>query len=66
MLANFAKGLGPNGSSTPPFLNPQQLLQPMNLVRNLTPRHPQNPLPPLEWAGFTVTEGFVVPTLKLG
>ena len=32
VLANFAKGLGPNGSSTPPFVNPLPV-QPINFIQ---------------------------------
>jgi len=60
VLANFAKGFGPAGSSTPPFLNPQQLLQPINFTQT-DPTHPLNSLPPLESAVFTVPQVFFAP-----
>ena len=46
VLANFAKGLGPTGSSTPPFGNPLTL-QPINFIQTNDPAAPQNSLPPL-------------------
>jgi VCBS repeat-containing protein len=45
VLANLAKGLGPNGSSTPPFTEPLPV-QPINFIQTDTPS-PQNSLPPL-------------------
>ncbi|MDR3465430.1 MAG: Ig-like domain-containing protein [Xanthobacteraceae bacterium] len=60
-LANYARGLGPGGSSTPPFLGPQQLLQPINFIQ-VDPTHSQNSLPPLELpAAFSVPELFPPP-----
>jgi VCBS repeat-containing protein len=45
VLANFAKGLGPNGSSTPPFVNPLPV-QPINFIQTDAPSV-QESLPPL-------------------
>src|SRR6266571_3336178 len=45
VLANFAKGLGPPGSSTPPFVNPLPV-QPINFMPTEAPTG-QNSLPPL-------------------
>src|SRR6266446_5758824 len=45
VLANFAKGLGPTGSSTPPFVNPLPV-QPINFMPTEAPTG-QNSLPPL-------------------
>jgi hypothetical protein len=59
-LANFAKGLGPNGSSTPPLPDLQQLLRPINFIQT-DAAHPQNSLLPLESAVFTVPAVFIVP-----
>src|SRR6266480_79990 len=47
VLANFAKGLGPTGSSTPPFVNPLPV-QRINFIQTETPTG-QNSLPPLQW-----------------
>src|SRR6266704_3559295 len=47
-LANYAKGFGPNGSSTPAFGNPLKL-QPINFIQTNDPPAPQNSLPPLPW-----------------
>ena len=46
VLANFAKGLGPSGSSTPPFFNPLPV-QPINFIENDDHTATQNSLPPL-------------------
>jgi VCBS repeat-containing protein len=48
VLANFAKGFGPNGSSTPAFGNPLKL-QPINFIQTNDPPAPQNSLPALPW-----------------
>jgi len=67
VLANLTTNVqGPNGSSTPPFLSPQQLLQPINFTTP-DPLHPQNSLFPLEAAVFTVPEIIIVrpPTLQI-
>ena len=48
VLANFAKGFGPNGSSTPAFGNPLKL-QPINFIQTNDAPAPQNSLPPLPW-----------------
>ncbi len=48
VLANFAKGFGPTGSSTPAFGNPLKL-QPINFIQTNDPSAPQNSLPPLPW-----------------
>src|SRR5712671_4542381 len=48
VLANFAKGLGPTGSSTPPSVNPLPV-QPINFLQTNDPPAPQNSLPPLPW-----------------
>src|SRR5216684_297546 len=48
VLANFAKGFGPTGSSTPAFGNPLKL-QPINFIQTNEPSAPQNSLPPLPW-----------------
>src|SRR5882672_3911769 len=45
VLANFAKGLGTTGSSTPPFVNPLPV-QPINFIQTHAPPA-QNSLPPL-------------------
>jgi len=45
VLANFAKGLGTTGSSTPPFVNPLPV-QPINFIQTDAPPA-QNSLPPL-------------------
>src|SRR5260370_5669063 len=54
VLANFAKGLGPNGSSTPPFVNPVPV-QPINFIQTEAPTG-QNALPPLLSAPFVAPE----------
>src|SRR5882724_270517 len=48
VLAKFAKGFGPNGSSTPAFGNPLKL-QPINFIQTNDPPAPQNSLPALPW-----------------
>lgn len=64
-LANFAKGLGTNGSSTPPFVNPEQLLQPINFIQT-DPTQPQNALFSFESAVFAAPEVLIVrPTLAI-
>lgn len=60
VLANYAKGLSPNGSSTPPFLSPGQLLQPINFVQP-DATHAPGSLPQLEFPVFTTPEVFFVP-----
>src|SRR5260370_23494539 len=45
VLANFAKGLGINGSIPPPFVNPLPV-QPINFIQSEAPPA-QNSLPPL-------------------
>ncbi|SDP31521.1 VCBS domain-containing protein [Afipia sp. GAS231] len=65
VLANFAKGLGPTGSSTPPFVNPLPV-EPINFIQT-DALHPQNLLPPIEPMIFTVPESNIVrlpPTLN--
>jgi len=68
VLANFAKGLGPNGSSTPPFVNPLPV-EPINFIQTDAP-HAQNSLPPIQLMIFTVPEIIIPPpqppTLNLG
>ena len=59
VLANFAKGLGPHGSSTPPFVNPLPV-EPINFIQT-DALHPQNSLPPIELAIFTVPEIIILP-----
>ncbi len=59
VLANYAKGLGPTGSSTPPFVN-QLPVEPINFIQT-DPLHPQNSLPPIESAIFTVPEIIILP-----
>jgi VCBS repeat-containing protein len=59
VLANFAKGFGPTGSS-PPFSNPQLLLQPINFIQPDT-THGQNSLPPIEAALIKVPDIFFLP-----
>ena len=59
VLANYAKGLGPTGSSTPPFVNPLPV-EPINFIQT-DPLHPQNSLPPIESAIFTVPEIIILP-----
>ena len=66
VLANFARGLGPNGSSTPPFANPLTL-QPINFIQTNDPAAPQNALPPLPSIIDTVHDtiiGHPPPTLN--
>jgi VCBS repeat-containing protein len=46
VLANFAKGFSPVGSSTPAFGNPLTL-QPINFIQTNDPAAPQNALAPL-------------------
>src|SRR6266404_5629703 len=73
VLANFAKGLGPTGSSTPPSVNPLPV-QPINFIQTETPTG-QNSLPPLQWIVVSVPEINIVhppppppppPTLNAG
>jgi hypothetical protein len=59
VLANFAKGFGPIGSS-PPFSNPQLLLQPINFIQTDT-THGQNSLPPIQSTIFIVPDIFIPP-----
>ncbi|WP_426442415.1 M10 family metallopeptidase C-terminal domain-containing protein [Bradyrhizobium genosp. P] len=54
-LANYAKGWGAIGSSTPPSLNPENLLQPINFFQP-DPTLPLNQLPPLQTASFEFIE----------
>ncbi|MBR0938283.1 Ig-like domain-containing protein [Bradyrhizobium jicamae] len=54
-LDNYAKGWGSVGSSTPPSLNPGDLLQPINFFQP-DPIHPLNLLPPLQTAIFQPIE----------
>jgi VCBS repeat-containing protein len=58
-LANFAKGLGPNGSSTPPFVNPLPV-EPINFIQT-DAIHAQNSLPPIQPMIFTVPEIIIPP-----
>lgn len=46
VLANYAKGLGPNGSSAPPFSAPSSL-QPINFIQSDDPQAVQHALAPL-------------------
>jgi VCBS repeat-containing protein len=65
VLANFAKGLGPTGSSTPPFANPLPV-EPINFIQT-DALHGQNSLSPIEPMIFIVPETFIVrspPTLN--
>src|SRR6266702_3116524 len=59
VLANFAKGLGHTGSSTPPFVNPLPL-EPINFIQT-DATHAQNSLPPIQSTIFIVPETFIVP-----
>jgi VCBS repeat-containing protein len=59
VLANFAKGLGPNGSSTPPFVNPLPV-EPINFIQT-DALHAQNSLPPIQPMIFTVPEIIIPP-----
>jgi hypothetical protein len=59
VLANLTKGLGPTGSS-PPFSNPQLLLQPINFIQTDT-THGQNSLPPIQSTIFLVPDIFILP-----
>ncbi len=59
VLANWAKGLGPSGSSTPPFLVNPELLEPISFIQDDAPQ-PQGSLIPLAPALFTVPETFIV------
>ena len=64
-LANYAKGIGTNGSSTPPFVKSLPLLQPINFFAP-DATHPQDSLPPLEAAVFIVPEVIIVrPRLEI-
>src|SRR6266700_4887064 len=54
VLANFAKGLGPGGSSTPPSVNTLPV-QPINFIQTDAPAG-QNSLPPLLWTPTVVPE----------
>src|SRR6266540_1143268 len=58
VLANPAKGLGPAGSSTPPFVN-QLPAQRINFIQTDTPTTP-NFLPPPEWINIVAPEFFFV------
>ncbi|HEX3162845.1 MAG TPA: VCBS domain-containing protein, partial [Pseudolabrys sp.] len=68
VLANFAKGLTPTGSSTPPFVNPLPV-KPINFIQT-DALHTENSLPPIESMIFTVPEIIIPPppppTLNLG
>ena len=55
VLANFAKGLGPTGSSTPPFGDPLPL-QPINFIQTERPAAEQNSLPPIPSIVVSVPE----------
>ena len=59
VLANYAKGLGPSGSSTPPSVNPLPV-EPINFIQTDS-IHAQNSLPPIESAVFTVPEFIRLP-----
>jgi VCBS repeat-containing protein len=61
VLANFAKGYGPNGSSTPYYFN-QQLLQPINFTQPDSSTT-QNQLPPLESAPNPIYYPLIPPPL---
>src|SRR6266576_2620508 len=54
VLANFAKGLGPSGSSTPPFVNSLPV-QRINFIQTETPTG-QNSLTQLQWIVVSVPE----------
>src|SRR4029077_9938905 len=54
VLANFAKGLGPSGSSTPPFVNPLPV-QPIDFIQTDAPTG-QNSLSPRLWTTAAVPE----------
>jgi VCBS repeat-containing protein len=63
-LANFAKGLGTNGSSTPPFVKTLSV-QPINFIENHDPPALNSPIP-VPWINVTVPEIITVrppPTL---
>ena len=59
VLANYAKGLGPSGSSTPPSVNPLPV-EPINFIQTNS-IHAQNSLPPIQSAVFTVPEFIRLP-----
>ena len=58
VLANLAKGLGPAGSSAPPFVN-QLPAQRINFIQTDAPTTP-NFLPPPEWINIVTPEFFIV------
>jgi len=58
VLANLAKGLGPAGSSAPPFVN-QLPAQRINFIQTDAPTTP-NFLPPPEWINIATPEFFIV------
>jgi hypothetical protein len=66
-LANWDKGLGQNGSSAYPFLNPELLPQPINFIQTDDAPQPQNVLVPLGSSFATVPDLFIVhpPTLAI-
>jgi len=61
VLANFAKGYGPNGSSTPSYFN-SPLLQPINFTQTDSSTT-QNQLPPLESAPNPIYYPLIPPPL---
>jgi|GEM_PF-2083991 len=66
VLANYAKGWADSGSGTSPFPNARELLQPINFIQP-DPTEPQNQLPVLETAVFTIQQVFfpIQPTLAI-
>jgi hypothetical protein len=66
-LANWDKGLGQNGSSAYPFLNPELLPQPINFIQTDDAPQPQNVLAPLGSSFATIPDVFIVhpPTLAI-
>jgi VCBS repeat-containing protein len=58
VLANYAKGIGTTGSSTPPFVNPLPV-EPINFIQT-DALHGQNALLPIEAMIFTVPEIIIV------
>ncbi len=58
VLANFAKGPGASGSSTPPFVNPLPV-QRIDFIQTDAPAG-QNSLPPLLWTPTVVPETIII------
>jgi VCBS repeat-containing protein len=60
VLANLTNGFRPTGSS-PPFSDPDLILQPINFIQTDDTTQPQNALIPLEPAVFAVQDIFIRP-----